>query len=212
MTTPQVPNSPQELQIAAFLSSLSRHLGPLASPEREDILREISAHIRDSVETGIPLPTVLAGLGAPEILASQYRDGALLRAASHSISPILLLRATLRLAAKGIVGMAVLLAAFIGYTTSLSLFLMGVLKPFMPSSVGMWATRSVTTTSTDSANPAVTFGITSHSAPHELLGWWAIPVGIVGGIAVFAMTTLAVRYFLRIARRRHNGLPAARFS
>jgi len=207
MTTNQKHANAQDKQIAAYLSSLRSHLAPMILAEREDVLREISAHIRDSVETGAPLETVLTRLGTPGELAAQYRDGALIREASRSLSPLLLLRATLRLAAKGALGVTVFLAAFTGYTTSLSLFLMGILKPFMPSSVGMWVKRSVTTTTTDPTNPAVTFGIQSHSAPHEILGYWAIPIGIIGGIVVFAVTTLAVRYFLRLSRSSRTELP-----
>lgn len=199
----------QDKQIAAYLTSLGNQLAPVTLAAREDILREIGAHIRDSVELGAPVDIILARLGTPEELAAQYRDGALIREASRSLSPVLLLKATLRLAAKGVVGAAVFFAAFVGYATSLSLFLMGLLKPFMPSSVGMWASRSVTTTSTDPHNPAVTFGIQAHSTPHEILGWWAIPIGIVGGIVVFAITTIAVRCYLRISRSSRAGLRGA---
>jgi hypothetical protein len=61
-------------------------------------------------------------------------------------------------------------------------------------------------TTTDSGNPAVAFGIQSHSAPHELLGWWAIPIGIIGGIVLFVVTTLAVRYFVRLSRTSRVGI------
>lgn len=206
MTTTQ---NIHDKQIATYISSLASHLAPMTLAEREDILREIGAHIRDSVETGVPLETVLDRLGTPEELAAQYRDGALIREASRSLSPVLLLKATLRLAAKGAVGTVVFLAAFTGYATSLSLFLMGILKPFMPASVGLWMNRSITTTTTDPSNPAVTFGIQSHSAPHEILGYWAIPIGIIGGIAVFAVTTLAVRYFLRLSRSQRHMLSSS---
>jgi uncharacterized membrane protein len=209
MTSNPNHDNAQDLQIAAYLSSLGSHLTPVTIAEREDILREIGAHIRDSVESGTPLETVLARLGTPQDLAAQYRDGALIREASRSLSPVLLLRATLRVATKGAVGTVMFLAAFAGYTVSLSLFLMGVLKPFMPASVGLWIKRSVTTTTTSASDPAVTFGITSHSAPHEILGWWAIPIGILGGIAIFAMTTFAVRAFLRFSRSLRTSLPAA---
>jgi uncharacterized membrane protein len=209
MTITQPQTGVTNQQVSAYLAALASHLAPITLAEREDILREIGAHIRDSVEGGVPVETVLAGLGTPQILAEQYRDGALIREASRSLSPVLLLKATLRLAAKGAVGVLLFLAAFTGYTTSIGLFLMGVLKPFMPNSVGMWSNRSVGPNTTSSPNPAVAFGIQPHSAPHELLGWWAIPIGIVSGIVLFAVTTLAVRYFVRLSRNARGDLNAS---
>jgi hypothetical protein len=87
--------------IAAYLADLRSQLAPIAPAEREEILREITAHIRDSAEMGTPIDTVLARLGTPAELAAEDRDSQLIRTASSSFSPVLLLRATLRLATKG---------------------------------------------------------------------------------------------------------------
>ena len=84
------------------------HLGPLTIAEREEIVREITAHIRDSAEeSGASIEAVLARLGPAEELAKQYREGLLIRQASRSLSPLVLLRATLRLATKGLSGIVV---------------------------------------------------------------------------------------------------------
>jgi hypothetical protein len=39
-----------EMQIDSYLTALRLHLGPLTIAEREEIVREITAHIRDSAE------------------------------------------------------------------------------------------------------------------------------------------------------------------
>ena len=78
-------------QINTYLSSLRTHLGPMTLSERDEIVREITAHIRDSAEeSGVGVETILA----PRLcwLAAQYRDGALIRQASRSISPVTLMR------------------------------------------------------------------------------------------------------------------------
>ena len=50
-----------ELQIDNYLTALRLHLGPLTIAEREEIVREITAHIRDSAEvSGASVETVLA--------------------------------------------------------------------------------------------------------------------------------------------------------
>jgi len=193
MNTPTLPNP----QIEIYLAALRNHLAPIALAEREDILREISAHIRDSVESGSTIQAVLARLGPPEELAAQYRDGVLIRAASRSISPVTLLRATLRVATKGIVGIAVFFCGFTGYTVGVSLLLMGLLKPFIPASVGMWTSK--TTAVWQSSGP--TLGIQTNHPPHEVLGWWAIPVGLIGGAIVLVLTTMGIRGFLRLSHQ-----------
>ncbi len=84
----------QETELDSYMSSLRGHLGPMALGEREEILCEISAHIRDSVEqSNLTVEAVLERLGPPDELAAQYRDGLLIRIASQSASPVLLLRA-----------------------------------------------------------------------------------------------------------------------
>ena len=53
-----------EMQIDSYLTALRLHLGPLTIAEREEIVREIGAHVRDSAEeTGASIETVLARLG-----------------------------------------------------------------------------------------------------------------------------------------------------
>jgi len=204
MTTTQTV---QDKQIAAYLSSLASHLAPMTLAEREDILREIGAHIRDSAETGTPTETVLVRLGTPEELAFQYRNGALIRAASRSFSPLLLLQATLKLTTRGIVRTLVFFAGLTGYCMAIGLFLMGVLKPFFPAHIGLWLSQS-TTTWTKIGNQGA-FGIRSQTALHEILGWWTIPIGIVGGALAFVVTTWAMRHFLRFSRVWQTRLTAS---
>jgi len=39
-----------EMPIQSYLTTLRLHLGPLTLAEREEIVREIAAHVRDSAE------------------------------------------------------------------------------------------------------------------------------------------------------------------
>ena len=65
-----------EKQIDSYLNALRIHLGSVTVAEREEIVREINAHIRDSVEeSGASIESVLARLGPAKDLAAQYRDG-----------------------------------------------------------------------------------------------------------------------------------------
>lgn len=176
--------------IDTYLRELRRCLGPVTLEEREEILREIQAHIRDAAEQGAAAGDVLARLGPPAELAAQYRDGLLIRRASRSLSPLLLLRGALRIATTGMTGTIVFLAALFGYTLGTGLVVGALLKPFFPSNIGVWVNQSRT----------VTEGFTSTTTrftPHEILGIWAIPLFLVLGSLTLMATTILIRGVLR---------------
>jgi uncharacterized membrane protein len=185
--------------IAAYLTDLRTQLAPITLAEREEILREIAAHIRDSVETGTPIETVLARLGTPAQLAAEYRDGQLIRTASRSVSPVVLLRATLRLATKGITGILVLFAAIFGYAFGVGLFLTGILKIFFPAYTGVWVANGHLVQSG-------TQGFIPQPPIHEILGWWYLPIALFIGAGLTMLTTLAIRAFLRLSQRVQRSL------
>ena len=88
-------------KIEQYLSAFRVALRTTPEPQHGEIVREITAHIRDAAEEpGATVSAVLARLGPPETLARQYGEGVLLQTARRSLSPLLLLRAALRLATK----------------------------------------------------------------------------------------------------------------
>jgi uncharacterized membrane protein len=63
-----------ETQIDSYLTALRLHLGSLTIVEREEIVREIGAHVRDSAEEyGATVETVLARLGPAKSLFTILR-------------------------------------------------------------------------------------------------------------------------------------------
>jgi uncharacterized membrane protein len=202
MTPTQQPNAQITQQIEAYLSALRTQLAPITLAEREEILREIAAHIRDSVEAGTPIETVLARLGTPAELAAEYRDGQLIRAASRSFSPIKLLRGTFRLTTRGVIGIIVFLCALIGYITGGGLIVGAIIKPFAPNHVGVFTTTTKTVWQTAGQ---LSSGIQTVGPRHEILGWWAIPIFLASGAFILLFTTLAIRAFLRISQRLQRG-------
>jgi uncharacterized membrane protein len=182
------------MQFDTYLSSLRSHLGPLTLNEREEILREISAHIRDSVEQyGASVETVLSRLGSAEQLAAQYRDGLLIRRASHSISPLLLLRAALRLATKGISGTIVFFLGLFGYLMGGGMVLVACVKPILPANTGLWVVGG-RLTSCGVIFPAPV------PPEHDVLGLMIIPLALVAGSLTLLFTTYAIRKSLRISQ------------
>ena len=183
---------PVELDV--YISSLRSHLGPMSLDEREEILREISAHIRDSVEeSGSSLQMVLERLGPADELASQYRDGLLIRRASLSISPVLLLRAALRLATKGVSGVIVFFAAVFGYALGGGLVLSAFAKCIFPAHTGVWIRGGeLVSSGTQLYVP--------QSGANEVLGWWYVPITLVVGSLLTLLTTLVIRKSLRLSQ------------
>jgi uncharacterized membrane protein len=184
-----------ESEIGNYLTTLRSHLGRLTLDEREEIIREIEAHIRDSAEeAGGDSAAVLARLGPASELAAQYRDGLLVRQASRSYSPPVLLRASLRLATKGITGVAIFLLGIFGYAIGGAMVMAALIKPFQPANTGVWFTESHTLESGVLQTPPP-------SSAHELLGWWIIPVMLAVGALTLLATTFAIRQFLSVSQQ-----------
>ena len=189
-----------EMQIDSYLTALRTHLGPLTIAEREEIVLEIGAHVRDSAEeSGASIETILARLGPANELAAQYRDGLLIRQASRSISPVKLLRATLKLATKGVSGVVVFFLAIFGYAIGAGLVLTALVKPLLPANTGVWFNGDHFTSS------GVLFPPPAPPA-HEVLGVWYIPIALIIGSLILLFTTWAIRTSLRISQRWQSRL------
>jgi len=196
--TPEV--NPDQLLIGNFLADLRSRLAPITLAEREEILREIAAHIHDSIElNGLPAATVIARLGPPQQLAADYRDGALVREARYSVSPMLLLRATLRIASKGFAGAVVFFCGLVGYLTGAAFIIAAILKPFFPGRTGVFVVD----------HRVYRIGVQATAPPvpvHEVAGYMFIPVSLAVGCVAILVTTFAIRRFLRISTKWQNKL------
>ncbi|HLK21576.1 MAG TPA: hypothetical protein VKT81_21655 [Bryobacteraceae bacterium] len=167
--------------------------------DKEEFVSEIRSHIVERLEDHTrPMEQIveetLAGLGAPEVLAMRYRTEGLLERASSTMSPVLLLRATMRWAMTGIRGFFAFWLLFVGYFTAAAFYICAILKPFFPDRVGLYW------------GPA-TYGIgvrmEGDPAPNELLGMWFSPIALALGCLCIIGTTKFVRWM--ISKRRRAG-------
>jgi uncharacterized membrane protein len=182
-----------DMQMESYLKVLRQHLAPLTLNEREEIVMEIAAHVRDSAEqSGASVEAVLARLGPAEALAAQYRDGLLISRASRSLSPLLLLRATLRVSSKGIAGIVVFFVGLFGYAMGGGLVVTALLKPILPANTGLWILDGHVVSS------GVLFPPPALPA-HEVLGMSYILIALVLGSLTLLATTWAIRSFLRLS-------------
>ena len=185
----------------SYLGKMRLHLAPLTLSEREEIVMEIAAHVRDSAEqSGASVEAVLTRLGPAEALAAQYRDGQLISQASRSFSPPVLLRGALRLATKGAFGVLVFVLGVFGYLTGGSLVLSALLKPIFPANTGLWVIKFGRTVSTGalSSPPA--------APAHEILGLWYILLALTVGSLTLLLTTWAIRKSLHVSSRMQSWL------
>jgi uncharacterized membrane protein len=194
-----------EARIENYLNRLGSALRGLPPEYKDDILREIRAHIMDSAEHSADqvgaVDRVLRLLGTPEELAARYSAECQLERASRSFSPWVLLRTCWQWARLGIKGTLAFFVAVFGYGLALGFTVAVFLKPFLPSQVGMWI-----------GPEGLNIGPLAHPKQmHELLGNYFVPV-----IAAAAfLTAIATTHLLRwMMRKRAPGLvvPAADFA
>jgi len=180
-----------DVRIEAYLKRLDSALAPMPAEEKQDIVYEIRAHILDSVAAATDceaaIDRVLRLLGPPEELALRYKTERLLTRASRSFSPWLLLSTSWRWAKTGMKGTIAFFLALFGYGMAFGLTVALILKPIMPSRVGMWWGRG-----------DLNIGMVDHPEQmHELLGQWFVPVAAVFAFALAVGTTQALRWLMR---------------
>jgi len=191
------PSIDPQQQIDTYLMKLRRALGDLPQPEVNEILREIRGHILERAESSGALNNeriveILRELGRPEDIGPLYQSEALVARARSSFSPMLILRTTMRWAMISVTGFFVFMGGLLGYGMALGFFLCALLKPFMPTQVGAWL----------DPDGGFTVGtVSQHSAAHEVLGWWLIPVALCAGAVSLVATTRILRWLLRWATR-----------
>jgi len=182
-----------DVRIEQYLNRLEAALAGVESGQREDILREIRAHLLDSAASAADrdgaVDRVLRMLGSPEELAERYSTECLLQRAGRSVSPWLLLRTCWRWAMLGTKGMLAFFLALIGYGTALVLTVSIFMKPF-DSAVGLWL----------GVGKCCTLQVGTPDHPermHELLGQWFVPVIAVVAFGAAIGTTRALRWMIR---------------
>jgi len=190
---------PERVQqkIDAYLMQLRRSLGEVPPDEVSEILKEIRGHILERAEasgelTEERLVAILKALGSPEQIAPLYQADALVTRARSSLSPRVVMRGIHRWSTVSVWGFVISVLGLVGYATGASLIMSGLLKIVAPSKIGAWI------------GPHGVFDIGANNDPaaHDVLGWWLVPLCLLGGPAVIIATTRVLRWTLRFARIR----------
>jgi hypothetical protein len=170
--------------------------------DKEELVSEIRSHIVERLEDhSRPVDEIvedtLTALGTPEVLATRYRTEGLLERASTTMSPLLLLRATMRWAMTGIRGFFAFWVLFLGYFMAAGFYVSAALKPFFSDRLGFWV-------------GAHGFGIMLRPAgggDTEILGMWFAPVTLALGCLCIIGTTKFVRWLISKRRRTNTTTP-----
>ncbi len=178
-----------------YFSRLDSQMSDLPMAQRQEFTRELRAHVVDRLEqvtvaTEADCRSVLKALGTPEEIARQYRMELILKRPSWKISPMTVLRTTLRWTVTGIQGYAIFVVALIGYLLSACFYLTAVLKPFFPRNVGVFVSEEGVNLARFPVPPP----------GHEILGAYYIPAAVLAGYLFTFGTTLLIRFLLRRGR------------
>lgn len=183
-------------QVEDYLGKLRRSLRSLKADDARDIVEELRSHILDKA-TEQNLDDVLAALGTPEELASQYLTDSLFARAEISRSPWSILKSLFRWASLSIAGFFVLMGSLLGYFVGVVLILCGYLKLINPHTAGIWTTQIGGDTQ---ISVRLGFGSPPLGA-HELAGWWIVPIGVLGGFGLVMLTTRIALWCVRQYRK-----------
>ena len=199
MTT-TADNSQQRIE--AYLAKLRGRLRGFNDAEVREVVEELRSHITDKLAlsgsmTAAAIDSVLAALGTPEELASQYITDNLLARAEVSRSPVQILKSLFRWASLSLAGFLVLLGSLAGYFLGIVFVLCALLKPFHPRTAGLW----VIPDGVGDFTISVRLGFGNPPAGREVLGWWIVPLGLIAGCGLVMLTTRFAVWCVRRYRR-----------
>lgn len=190
-------------RIAAYLRRLGWALSPLPSDDREAILAETEAHLLERLAQGdVALTAALQAFGPADEYARAFIEEYRLVGAISAPTPMPMLREALSLAGRSVVGFLGALFFLMLYLLELTLLLVAVVKPILPQQTGLFV-------GPDTFALAV-LDEASAAAAAELLGYWLIPLALIGALLVHVTASHFLRRFLRMFLRRRLSSPIDR--
>jgi uncharacterized membrane protein len=189
-------------KVDAYLRRLSALLRAMSKEDAQEIIEELRGHIIEKTTTegdvaAASVDEVLAALGTPEELASEYMTDALLARAEVSRSPVRILKSLWRLASLSLAGFFVLMGSIVGYSLGVAFILSALLKPFFPARTGLWYFPA-----SGDSTISLRLGVTGSAVNgKELLGWWIVPIGLAAGSGLLMLTTQLALWCVRRYRK-----------
>lgn len=176
--------------IEAYVRRFGWALARLPAADRDAIVAEVKSHLYERSEQGEEaLRSALAAFGSPELYARSFEDQFALAEVERASGAWPLMRAAARMATRSAAGLFG--AFFFGllYLASFACLVVALMKPVLPQQTGLFVSERVFAFGIIDAVTAAETG--------ELLGYWAIPIGLAGALLLYAAATWMLRRFLR---------------
>ncbi|MFC3194698.1 hypothetical protein ACFODZ_10655 [Marinicella sediminis] len=167
--------------IRNYLSSLNKYLSRLDKADAGEVIKEIESHILDAVDAReaagqpVDIKQILSGFGPPRDLASQYVDHIL-----TGTPPPKGFNAIKKITRGVTKGLWFSMAVF-GYLIAAMLGVLGLIKLFFPQDIGLWTAAQGNTV-------VITFTDANFPMSREVLGWWLVPLALIGCTLVLLLT------------------------
>jgi hypothetical protein len=189
--------------LETYLIQVQRYLNGLPDAEAREVIAELRSHVLDKVD-GAPTPqrveAAIAELGSPKEVARLNVTERVVAHIEIHRSPLSVFWGVMRLARLSLYGFFAFMVSLICYSVSFALVVTGAMKPFLWNHAGLWWTPD------PKHGHALSLGV-EYPSPggQELLGWWIMPIGILGGLVLGYLTwrfgISSARYMRRTAQR-----------
>jgi len=179
--------------VERYLRELKVALAPLGA-DRDEIVAELRTHFADRLVEG--RTEVLAGFLPAERYAAAFLAERTLVSALVAGTPWALSRSLWFGRIERMISVCAAVPLGLLQLCMATLVVLGALKPLLDDRIGLWV----------GPGGHVALGFVSDPGARELLGWWAVPLFIIGGGLVFL---LAYRAQTALARWRLHRVRAA---
>lgn len=178
--------------VAGWLRRFKWSLAGIGSPEREDIVAEVRAHLAERMAAGAGVTEALSAFGTPEAYARSFvEEMELARALTGERFPSLLGAVVQRAHRSAVAGAAFLAVLLLG-VTALGVVMTAAMKLADPVHTGLWLGQG-----------SFFFGKVEDPAGYrELLGGWIYPLAPLSLALAWVLGRLTLISALRTIRLR----------
>lgn len=172
-----------------YIDRVDSVLSPLRASAREELVREIKAHLLESIredsghEEAERVLNATEKLGRPEEYLEPIVTNRMIEEGSTTYNPIWILKGLGRTLLRGAKATVLGLGFGIGYLIALTITSLAVLKPIFPDHVGLFYAPG-------EGLRRLAFGfLNDPSARTEVLGYWVIPISLGIGVLLYVALT-----------------------
>jgi hypothetical protein len=182
----------EDKTVEDWLRRLKWALASMPSPEREDIVEETRAHLRERIDSGQSSAEALRPFGEPDAYARSFLEEMELESVLAKPRFAALLGTIARRAHKSLIAAGAFFIVLILGGIAVGTSVTAVWKVFDPAHAGLWV-----------GEHNFFFGTTDDpSRMHELLGPWVYPVSLVILALCWVLGRLVLIWAARTIRRR----------